>query len=459
MKPYVLLFGVGLLVFGAFAGPRLKIHSQDNHFVYQADAFLQGSLELTRRPHHQNDWATYETLQLKGESASKFGPEVSGFFTRRSGKPNEFRTLQRQDIEIPPRDRKESTKHTYVSFPPMPALVMLPSVAVIGYGTNDVIITVAFAALNVALVFALLRLLRARGHTQRTDRELVWLTVLFAFGTAHLWCSVLGQVWFTALVMGVTFQLGFVYFAVDARRPLLAGLCMAAAFSTRATLVVAALFFYLQLFWPSDGQRQPPREILKRFALFSAPCLAAGLLLMWFNDARFADPMEFGHTYLAGGTIPRIRDWGLFHPHFIERNLAAAFATVPKITEAAPYLKLSKHGMSLLITTPALLWLFWPRRTSAPTRRLARQMALTTLVVVVPIVLYQNTGWEQFGFRFLLDFLPWLIALLAIGTWRLGRLFQAAVIVGILVNAFGAVTFQRPGFEKLYGDHLPAKLD
>lgn len=455
MKPFLLLFGIGLLVFGAFAGPRLKIHSQDNHFVYLADAFLQGSVELVRRPHHQNDWASYEVLTLKGESAVKYGPEVSGFFTRRPGKPNEFRTLQKQDLDIPPRDRGESTKRTFVSFPPMPALLMLPSVAVIGYGTNDVIFTVAFAALNVALVFGLLRLLRTRGHTQRTDGELLWLTVLFSFGTAHLWCSVLGQVWFTALVVGVTFQLGFVYFALDARRPLLAGLCLAAAFSTRATLVVAALFFYLQLFWPSDGQRLPARDLWKRFALFSAPCLVAGLLLLWYNYARFSDPMEFGHTYLAGGTIPRIRDWGLFHPHFIERNLAAAFAVVPKVTDAAPYVKLSKHGMSLLLTTPALLWLLRSRGTG----RLGWQVGLTTLVVVVPILLYQNTGWEQFGFRFLLDFLPWLIVLLALGRFRLSGWFKAAVVVGILVNAVGAVTFQRPGFEKLYGDHLPAKLD
>ena len=75
------------------------------------------------------------------------------------------------------------------------------------------------------------------------------------------------------------------------------------------------------------------------------------------------------------------------------------------------------------------------------------------------MVLYQNTGWEQFGFRFVLDFLPYLIVLLALARWPLSRWFKGAVVVGILVNAFGAVTFQRPGMEKLYGDHLPAKLD
>lgn len=468
MRTYLSLLGVGVLVFAAFAGPRLRIHSDDNHFVYLADAFLHGSLELVRRPHHQNDWASYETIQLRGESAAKLGPEVSGFFTRAPGKPNEFRTLQREDVELPLRDRGESTRHTFVSFPPMPAILMLPSVALIGYGTNDVLFTVLFAAFNCVAVFGLMRLLRRRGYSERADADFRWLTVLFAFGSAHLWCAVLGEVWFTALILGVTFQLGFLYFALDARRPLLAGLCMAAAFSTRATLVVAAVFFYLQLFFPNDGQRHPRREIIKRFALFSAPCATAGLLLLAYNQARFGDPMEFGHVYLAGGTIPRIRDYGLFHPHFIPRNLAAAFALLPKITTAAPYLKLSKHGMSLLLTTPALLWLFrglLMRRSARPAmpsparRRLTLHLTLTTLVIAVPIFLYQNTGWEQFGFRFVLDFLPYLIALLALGTWRLSRAFKIAVVVGILVNAFGAVTFKRPGMQGLYGDHLPAKLD
>lgn len=446
MRLALLFFGIGVAVFAAFSGPRLKIHSEHNHFVYQADALLHGSAELVRKPHHQNDWASYEALSLKGESAKVYGSEVRGFFTRRTGKPNEFRTLAGDDIEIPHRDRGESRTHYFVSFPPMPAIVMLPSVAVIGYGTNDVVYTVVFAGLNVALAWLLLGFLRRRGLSNRAQRDDVWLTVLFAFGTAHLWCAAYASVWFTALVMGVTFHLAFLYCAIDARRPLLAGLCMAAAFSTRASLLFAALFFYLQLIWPASGERQPTREIIKRFALFSVPCAVAGGLLLWFNQVRFADPLEFGHTYLAGGTLPRIRDYGLFDPHFLGKNLKAAFTIAPRIVGEAPYLKLSNHGMSLFLTTPALIWLFAPRRMP----RLAWQCLLMTGVLLVPLMLYQNTGWEQFGYRFSLDFLPYVLCLLALGDRRLGRWFKGLVVVGILVNAFGAVTFQRPGLTHFY---------
>lgn len=450
MRLPLVLFFVGLGVFGAFAGPRLMIHSDDNHFVYLADAFLHGRVELTRRPHHRNDWASYEVVELRGASREKYGERVEGFFTRRRGRPDEFRTLAGEEITIPSRDRGRRTTRYFVSFPPFPALLMMPVVAVAGYGTNDVVFTVLFAALNVALAFLFLERLRHLGFSERTPRDNLWLTALFAFGSVHLGCAVLGQVWFTALIVGVTFNLLYLYFAVDARRPFLAGLCLAAAFATRASLVFAAVFFYLQLFFPPGGRRRERADLWRRFAAFSAPCLVVGVALLAYNAARFDDPLEFGHVYLAGGTIERIRDYGLFHPVFLNRNLTAALTLLPRATADAPYFEISKHGLSLLVTTPALVLLLWPRR-SHP---VARALGITAAVVALPIAFYQNTGWEQFGFRFSLDFMPYLLGCLALGSRPLTRTVRALIVAGILVNAFGAVTFKRDIGRPFYGDFL-----
>jgi len=444
----VILFVVGLLVFSAFANKRALMHSADNHFVYLADSFLQGQLDLTRKPPHQNDWASFVELKLKGASKATHGDEVRGFFTRRKGKPNQFRLLSGDEIEIPRKDRGKSTTRHYVSFPPGPAVLMVPWVAAVGYGANDVIFTLLFASLNVVLAFLLLQRLREAGHSVRNRTENLWLTALFAFGTAHLWCSVLGRVWFTALIVGVTFHLIYISMSIDARRPFLAGLALSMAFATRASLVFAAVFFYWQLFLSEKGRALETRERWKRFALFSAPCLVVGLVLLWYNYARFENPAEFGHTYLAGGTMPRIRDFGLMHPNFLGRNLHAALTLVPRFVEQAPYIQLSKHGMSLFLTTPALLLLFRPVRQSP----LARSFAATALVVAVPIALYQNTGWEQFGFRFSLDFMPYLLGCLALGGRSMNRWFKGLIIAGVLVNAIGAATFHRAG--KLYGHHM-----
>ena len=438
MRTPAILFCAGLAVYAAFAGPRVLIHGNNNHFVYLADAFLHGSLELVRTPPHGNDWASYEIVELKGESAEEHGPEVRGFFTRRSGKPDEFRTLDGENLTLPRKDRGQTQKRHFVSFPPMPAVLMLPMVAAAGYGTNDVLFTIFFAALNAMLAYLVCRRLATAGHSARTPREDVWLAVFFAFGTAHFWCSVLGQVWFTALIVGATFNLAFVYFAIDARRPLLAGLCLAAAFSTRAALVFAAVFFYHQLYvmWHRGEARA---DLIRRFAWFSAPCLVVGVTLLIYNYARFHDPMEFGHRYLANGSIPRIRDFGLFHPDFINRNLTAAFTLVPKMKSTVPYFQISKHGLGLVFTTPALFFVLWPRRQS----EISRSLWLTLLVVFIPILFYQNTGWIQFSYRFAIDILPYGIALLAIGGRPISRWFKGLIVYGIIISAFGAVTFDR----------------
>lgn len=450
MRTLLVLFLTSLGVFAAFAGPRLRIHSNDNHFVYLADAFLNGQAELTRKPHHQNDWASYEVLELRGASRERYGEKVSGFFTRRSGRPDEMRLLDGREITVPKADRGASQTRWFVSFPPFPAVLMTPFVALAGYGANDVVFTVVFGALNAVLMFLLLQRLRRQGHGDRDERENLWLTVLFAFGTVHLGCTVLGQVWFTALTVGATCNLLYIYFALDARRPFLAGLALSAAFSTRVSLLFAAVFFYLQLFFPNDGVRRARGDVVRRFVAFSAPCLVTGIALLVYNHARFDDPLEFGHRYLAGGTIERIRDFGLFHPHFLTRNLTAAFTLMPRFLTEPPFIQFSKHGLSIFLTTPAIALVLWPLRHN----RLMLSLAITAGAVSIPIFFYQNTGWEQFGFRFALDFLPYLVLCLALGARPITRAVRALVVAGIVVNAFGAATFKRGGVQMFYADFV-----
>jgi hypothetical protein len=61
----------------------------------------------------------------------------------------------------------------------------------------------------------------------------------------------------------------------------------------------------------------------------------------------------------------------------------------------------------------------------------------------VLLLLYQNTGWRQFGYRFSNDYSPLLFILLAIDQRPRGWLFRAAATWGVVVNLFGAITFDR----------------
>lgn len=445
-----LLIGViASCVLGLVAFDRVRMHSIDNHFVYQADAWLKGSLSLTRRPHHQNDWASYESLRLKGDSQAQYGDEVQGFFVHQSKQKHHFRTIQRQNISIPKSDIVERKKSYFVSFPPGPALVMLPLVAVFGYGVNDVLLTIFFGGLNCVLVFLILCRLGERFQTNRSHADHIWLAVFFTFSTCHFWLAVQGRVWFTALIMGATFHLLFLYFAVGLRRPFLAGLCLAMAFSSRATLVFSAVFILLEAF--AMRRERSGMELGKAICYFAAPCAAIGVTLLYLNYLRFDNPLEFGHTYLAGGNLQRIRDFGLFDTRFIQRNLAAMWTLLPRISTETPYLLISKHGLSVLFTSPALILIFWRGERDA----LFWRCLAVVGVILVPIMLYQNTGWEQFSFRFLMDLLPLILVAFAVQKHRLTLSVKVLIGLGIAINLFGAVTFQRPGFHQFYGEFLP----
>jgi hypothetical protein len=90
-------------------------------------------------------------------------------------------------------------------------------------------------------------------------------------------------------------------------------------------------------------------------------------------------------------------------------------------------------------TTPALLPLLWPKQ-RPPTHR---ALWVTVALVAVPTFFYQNSGWVQFGYRFCLDYFPFLVMLLALGGRRFGWGTRALIIAGIVINLFGAVTFDR----------------
>lgn len=443
----VAFFVVGLVVYSLFSWNWLLKPSPDIHFIYQAEAWLQGSLELVEPPPHQNDWATWLEVTLAS------GQTVRGVWFDRG--QDKFITLDGEMLLLDAAERRgmRTVRHTFVSFPPGPSAVMLPFVALWGKHFNDVIFTIIFASLNLSLLYLVLRKLSRGGRSGRGPKENAWLTVLFGFGTNVLWCSIMGRVWYTALVMGITFALLYLYFSIDARRPWLAGLFLALGFATRTPLLFVAFLFPVFLFFPGGRLRRGEwGKAALTLAKFCAIPLVVGIALMIHNKLRFGHYGEFGHRYLAEGGLTRIRDYGLFNYHFLARNLSAAFTLLPRFQPDPPYVLLSRHGMSLFLTTPVFLfYLFRPRPAHFRQDVLWRRLLWAAVIVIaIPHFFYQNTGWGQFGYRFSLDYTPFLIVLLALGRYPQTRWFKLLVIVGIVVNAFGAITFDR--FPQFYTD-------
>jgi hypothetical protein len=383
-------------VLAAFSGRRFLHQSKAPHFVYQAAAFLEGRLDLAVDPPNQEDWV-------------KVGDRF------------------------------------YVSFPAVPAVVMLPFVALFGYQLNDTSFTVFVAGLSLMLFFLVLRRLSRAQDSPRGEREDLAFTAILGFGTLFFCCAIRGEVWFTAQVMGVGFTSLYLLAAHRAARPLLAGLAWSAAALSRTPLAFAGAFFAAEALWPSgslswEEARRDPGQKLRKLARFAAGGAPLFLLHAAFNLARFGGPGEFGHRLLWNNRVNAdIARWGLFSYQYLERNLHAAFTRLPNLSLHPFAVGYDPHGMSMLVTTPLLVLLLWPRQKP----RLHRALWLTVACTALPGLFYQNDGYMQFGFRFSLDYTPFLVILLALGGWSMrGKAFAALAAAGLAVNLWGALAFR-----------------
>jgi hypothetical protein len=426
-RTWKLALGVYLACLAAYlstAGGRLRGHSSDTHFSYLADMWLHRHLDLGHPPPNQNDWAEVDYLHLKD------GRTVAGTYLR--AQPQKFRKLEGSTESIPNEQIANRWKKYYVSFPPFPAILFLPFVAVWGLAFNDVLFTALLAALGPMLLFVSLRRLSERGDTNRAVDDDLWLTAMFAFGTVWFYSSVQGQVWYTAHVVSVVLVGLFVLASLEAAHPIWAGLMLGCLVLTRPQMGFWGVFYLYEL-W--RAKKPPVVELVK----VGVPVVLLGAVGAWFNWVRFHSFFEFGHFYLNVRWTDRIQRYGLFNYSFLSRNLAAAFTLTPKLLPHAPWIQVPWHGLSMLITTPALGYLLWPRNRST----LHAALWITVAPIALMSLLYQNDGWVQFGFRFSIDYLFALILLLAVGNRPLTRTFKALIVAGIAVNLFGAITFGR----------------
>lgn len=455
----LLIYIVCLGGYLAASGSRLKKPSSDNHYVYLANDILHGRLKLEGSPPHQNDWALLTELTLTS------GRKVRGTFLKTGG-TGWFKTTRGERLLIT-NDKIRSRRYVYyVSFPWFPALLMLPFVAIWGMKFNDVIFNVCVGAFNPVLVYLVLRRLAALKLSPRSLHDDLWLTACFAFGTVHFYSSVLGQVWYTAHVVGVTLTCLYVLAALEGRHTLLAGLFLGLGFVTRTPIpftfpLLLGEILRRNLEPATEAQREvdsdpcnrPPlvawirsylprvrwRPAIGQTLLAALPASAVAVVAFVFNYLRFDRAMEFGHYYLNVRWTERIQRWGLFNYHFLSRNLAVMFTLLPRIMTKSPYVKISWHGLGLFFTTPIFAYLIWPRRRSP----IQPWLYLSVLLPMVLHLFYQNSGWVQFGYRFSLDYTIFLMALWAVGGHRMGLLARALILFGIGVNTFGAITFGR----------------
>ncbi len=380
---FVAAFGL----YAASAGVTLWRGSLAPHYVYLAYSLLRGHVDLVALPP-----TTYDLLAYQGK--------------------------------------------WFVAGSPLPAILLMPFVALWGLGVSDIPFGLVVGAVNVALMYNLLGVVQVSKLAQR------WLTVLFAAGTVHWYVAAIGSYWFNAHVVAVLFVTLYARETLGRGRGCPAGLWLALAGLARPTVLFAAPFFVV---WTWIKRRDASSFLWALISFGFVLALGVGAHLA-YNAARFGAPLNFGYAYVQGAENITIAyaHYGGFNLRFVPFNLYVSLLRPPDVLSHFPFLRPSPWGMSIFFATPAFLYIF------ATFRRIGQDAILSDckpiviaswaglMGVMVPLWMYHNTGSLQFGYRYSLDAAPFLMLLIAIGMQgQMNWLKRGLVIASILINWAG----------------------
>lgn len=259
-----------------------------------------------------------------------------------------------------------------------------------------------------------------------------WLATLGAFGTLLWTQSISGNFYYLAHVEATLCSFIALIEWRGQRRPWVIGLAFGLASLARPTVLFAAIPFGFALL-AVRGKR------LRTALSFVGPIAVAVGLAGLYNAVRFGSPLESGYgiSVLVKESLARARAQGLFSLRHLMDNLGLLLAQGFDVRTRFPYLIPDPNGHSILLTSPALLI-----AVSAGVRsHSARILWAAAFLVAVPLLLYYGGGgYSTYGYRYALDFMPFLLALVAIGAGRhFGSLEKLLVIMSVGFVAYGVV--------------------
>ena len=389
---------VALIIYLALAGiaPRMFEHSDFAYFNYLADAFLHGQLHL-RLP-----------------------------------------TIKNTDLVL-------YSDKVYLYWPPFPALLVMPLVALFGVTVSDVAYTAILAALSVALLAKILQSLDGIGIAPLSLERRAILVATVAFGSVLLILGPHGQVWITAQVIGWVCVLLATLAALTRRNIMgyfLVGVALSCATATRLGLLFTGV--WLAYYMLKRDWQKPLRQRVVASTCGILPILFTLLLLGWYNNSRFGNPLDMGlawHNYSQYWFGSDFARYGVFSLHYLPTNLYHHFIVYPFVSSQVGI------GSGLFWMTPVLLggpYALWRYRASP----LVWLLALSCLLVYIPIGLVMGTGY-LFGSRYLLDLMVPLVVLTALGIrhWRLDVL-QILMLISWMTFIIGTVLLLLSAFLK-----------
>jgi hypothetical protein len=318
----------------------------------------------------------------------------------------------------------------YVTNPPAPAILIMPFVYFLGREFPQHIFGHLFG-MGIVITTYLLSL-----KIKKDIRLAIFSSVAIGLGSIVWYLSSIGSTWYLGQLVSAFFLTWTLLEIIDKSRPVLLGILMGLTFLSRSHM---ALTFPLIVImnWKKFKKLKKLSMLILTFSIFAG-------FGFYYNYARFGNPLSNGYSLIPDVDTSPWFDKGLWNPVYLEKNLKIMFLKLPIISKDFPYLIPSLGGMSILLTSPIFLLAFIKSKCD----KIIKLSWISIIITLFIVASHGGTGFTQFGYRFAVDFYPFLMLILIkkLSKINLGKIHWFLLFVSILVNTWGVIFINKLNF-------------
>jgi len=308
----------------------------------------------------------------------------------------------------------------YVVYPPMPAILSMPFVFILKDFFQQQYLAHLLGAGIVLLTINLSLKIK------KDIKLALWSGILVGLGSIIWYLSTNGSSWYLGHLSSCFFLMASLNESFGKKRPFLVGALLGASYLSRLTTILS---FPLFLYLIKGGKRM--KNIVK-FALGIMPFLTFNF---FYNFIRFGTIFDKGYLLIPGVLDEIWYEKGLFSLSYIPKHLKIIFASFPIFQKEFPFVIPSWAGLSIWITTPAFLYSLF----SNIKEKVVKISWIVIILISLVIFSHGTTGFTQFGYRFAVDFYPFLFLLVIKSVTETGLkpIHYVLLAISIIVNLWG----------------------
>lgn len=278
----------------------------------------------------------------------------------------------------------------YISFPPSPALIALPFVAVFGDSFSSAVLCEIYSIISLITLYLIL-------NKYIDNKTSALLAFLIIFSSPYISIFTSGAVWHHAQCLSLCCVLTSIYFA-DNKKPTLSLFMLAVGIGARPFNILY-VFPILFLF---RERKLKIKAVIKALFVFSL----IGLMYAGYNYIRFNNIFEFGHNYLPEFS-ENSKQFSIKH---LIKNLQKFIIGTPFYLTPENNIFIREFGFSLLIAVPSVSIYIVVFICDVVKKRINLATSITFAVFIINSILllsHKTMGGFQLGARYFIDCLSY----------------------------------------------------